>query len=209
MDNTPINSWVATAAKRSFDIIFSAFGLVFTLPFFLIIAFAIKIDSKGPVFFKHRRIGLNGIPFLMYKFRTMVASAASIGPGITYHEDTRITALGQLLRKTKLDELPQMINVWRGEMSFVGPRPEVPNYVKHYTSEQQKVLSVKPGITGPAQIEWRDEAAHIRNAENIDEVYIQQIMPQKLVLDIEYVKSPISLLKDLRYILLTVRALLS
>ena len=209
MDNTPINSWVASAAKRSFDIIFSAFGLVFTLPFFLIIAFAIKIDSKGPVFFKHRRIGLNGIPFLMYKFRTMVASAASIGPGITYHEDTRITALGQLLRKTKLDELPQMINVWRGEMSFVGPRPEVPNYVKHYTSEQQKVLSVKPGITGPAQIEWRDEAAHIRNAENIDEVYIQQIMPQKLVLDIEYVKSPISLLKDLRYILLTVRALLS
>ena len=209
MDNTPINSWGATAAKRSFDIIFSALGLVFTLPFFLIIAFAIKIDSKGPVFFKHRRIGLNGIPFLMYKFRTMVASAATIGPGITYHEDTRITALGQLLRKTKLDELPQMINVWRGEMSFVGPRPEVPNYVKHYTSEQQKVLSVKPGITGPAQIEWRDEAAHIRNAENIDEVYIQQIMPQKLVLDIEYVKSPISPLKDLRYILLTVRALLS
>ena len=209
MDNTRINSCGATAAKRTFDIIFSAFGLVVTLPFFLLIAFAIKIDSKGPIFFKHRRIGLNGIPFLMYKFRTMVASAASIGPGITYHEDTRITALGQLLRKTKLDELPQMINVWRGEMSFVGPRPEVPNYVKHYTSEQQKVLSVKPGITGPAQIEWRDEAAHIRNAENIDEVYIQQIMPQKLVLDIEYVKSPISLLKDLRYILLTVRALLS
>lgn len=209
MDNARINSWVASAAKRSFDIIFSAFGLVFTLPLFLVIAFAIKVDSKGPVFFKHKRIGLYGEPFLMYKFRTMVASAASIGPGITYHEDTRITALGQLLRKTKLDELPQMINVWRGEMSFVGPRPEVPNYVKHYTSEQEKVLSVKPGITGPAQIEWRDEAAHIRNAENIDEVYIQQIMPQKLVLDIEYVKSPISLLKDLRYILLTVRALLS
>ena len=209
MNNTGVNSRRASTAKRSFDIIFSALGILAALPLFLMIAFAIKIDSKGPVFFKHQRIGLNGIPFLMYKFRTMVASAASIGPGITYHEDTRITALGQLLRKTKLDELPQMINVWRGEMSFVGPRPEVPNYVNHYTLEQEQVLTAKPGITGPAQIEWRDEASHIRDVENIDEVYIHQIMPQKLVLDLEYVKSPISLLKDLRYILLTFRTLLS
>jgi len=188
---------------------FSVLGLLAAFPLFLMIAFAIKLDSKGPVFFKHQRIGLNGIPFPMYKFRTMVASAANIGPGITYHEDTRITALGQLLRKTKLDELPQMINVWRGEMSFVGPRPEVPNYVKHYSSEQEQVLAAKPGITGPSQIEWRDEASYIRDVENIDEVYIQQIMPKKLVLDLEYVKSPISLMKDVQYILTTVRTLLS
>ena len=188
---------------------FSVLGLLAAFPLFLMIAFAIKLDSKGPVFFKHQRIGLNGIPFLMYKFRTMVASAASIGPGITYHEDTRITALGQLLRKTKLDELPQMINVWRGEMSFVGPRPEVPDYVKRYSPEQVHVLTAKPGITGPAQIEWRDEASYIRDVENIDEVYVQQIMPKKLVLDLEYVKSPISLMKDVQYILTTVRTLLS
>ncbi|MDE0185216.1 MAG: sugar transferase [Candidatus Poribacteria bacterium] len=209
MNKNCANSWRALTAKRFFDVMFSVLGLLAALPLFLMIAFAIKLDSKGPVFFKHQRIGLNGIPFLMYKFRTMVASAASIGPGITYHEDTRITALGQLLRKTKLDELPQMINVWRGEMSFVGPRPEVPNYVKHYSPEQVHVLTAKPGITGPAQIEWRDEASYIRDVEKIDEVYVQQIMPKKLVLDLEYVKSPISLMKDVQYILTTVRTLLS
>ena len=194
-------------AKRFFDTSFSTLGLIVTFPLFLIIALAVKMDSRGLVFFKHKRVGQHGLPFLMYKFRTMVVNAATIGPAVTYHVDARITSVGRLLRKTKLDELPNLINVWKGEMSFVGPRPESANYVRHYTQEQQQVLTAKPGITGPAQIKWRDEASRIRNVESIDEFYIQQIMPYKLTLDLEYVQSPTSMVKDLRYIFLTFRVL--
>ncbi len=195
--------------KRIFDLFFATLGLILTFPLFLIIALAIKIESKGSVFFRHKRVGHHGIPFQMYKFRTMVKDAASIGPAVTYHRDPRITRVGHLLRCTKLDELPQLINVWKGEMSFVGLRPETDNYTKYYTEEQRKVLSAKPGITGPAQIAWRNEAELIRNVENVDEFYIQHIMPKKLILDLEYVQSPMSVWRDLHYILATLKVLLT
>ena len=196
-------------AKRFADLIFSTLGLIVTFPLFLVIALAIKTDSKGTVFFKHKRVGQHGVLFLMYKFRTMVKNAASIGPAVTYHEDARITKVGHLLRQTKLDELPNLINVWKGEMSFVGPRPEAANYVEHYTQEQQQVLTAKPGITGPAQIEWRNEASRLHNLQNIDKFYIQHIMPQKLALDLKYVHAPPSVLRDLRYMFLTFKAILA
>ena len=194
--------------KRIFDLFFATLGLIFAFPVFLMIAFAIKWDSKGGVFFKHKRVGQHGVPFFMYKFRTMVDNAAAIGPGVTCHEDSRITRVGHVLRGSKLDELPQLINVWKGEMDLVGPRPEVAKYVRYYTPEQQQVLTAKPGITGPAQIAWRNEAFKIRNAQNIDAFYIQYIMLQKLALDLKYVQTPASVLRDLHYILSTFKALL-
>ncbi|MCZ6680329.1 MAG: sugar transferase [Candidatus Poribacteria bacterium] len=195
--------------KRIFDLFFATVGLIFTFPMFLMIALAIKLDSKGSVFFKHKRVGQHGVPFLMYKFRTMVENAAAIGPAVTYHGDTRITRVGHLLRRSKLDELPQLINIWTGEMSFVGPRPETAKYVKHYTSAQQQVLTAKPGITGPAQIEWRDEASRIRGVQNVDAFYTQYIMPHKLALDLKYVQTPTSVWRDLRYILSTLKAIMT
>jgi lipopolysaccharide/colanic/teichoic acid biosynthesis glycosyltransferase len=195
-------------AKRLFDFFFATFGLIVTAPIFLVVALAIKLDSRGPVFFRHKRVGRYGVPFLMYKFRTMVENADSIGPAITTHADARITRVGRILRDAKLDELPQLINVWKGEMSMVGPRPEVAKYVSHYTPEQQEALMVKPGVTGPTQIEWRDEAARLQNIENIDEYYVQHILPQKLAVDLAYVRAPKSVRSDVGYIIQTFRALL-
>lgn len=174
--------------KRLFDICASAFGiLILTIPF-IIVSIAIKIESKGPVIFKQERVGLNGKHFKIWKFRSMVVNAESKGLQITSKEDCRVTKVGKIIRKLKIDELAQLFNVLFGQMSFVGPRPEVPKYVEMYTEEQRKVLSVKPGITDLASIEYCDENNLLDSSENPEKTYIEEIMPKKLALNIEYIE---------------------
>jgi lipopolysaccharide/colanic/teichoic acid biosynthesis glycosyltransferase len=172
-------------AKRVLDLLVSAVGLVLFSPVMLILGIWIKLDSKGPVFYRGERVGKDGRSFRMYKFRTMVMEADHIGPAITYREDPRVTNVGKFLRRTKLDELPQLVNVLKGDMSLVGPRPEDPSYVAHYSAQQREVLRVKPGITGLTQLEYRDEASMLEGA-SADEDYLSQIMPEKLRLDLDY-----------------------
>jgi lipopolysaccharide/colanic/teichoic acid biosynthesis glycosyltransferase len=173
-------------AKRIFDLFFALVGILILLPLFLAIAIWIKLDSPGNVLFRQIRIGRFGREFSIYKFRTMVADAESRGKQITVAKDTRITRSGQFLRKYKLDELPQLFNVVKGEMSLVGPRPEVPKYVAYYTAEQRRVLDVLPGITDPASIKFRNESELLEETANPENVYINEIMPQKLELNMQY-----------------------
>ena len=173
--------------KRLFDIIASFLGIVILSPMFIIVAVCIKIDSKGPVFFKQIRVGEKGRNFEILKYRTMVVDAEKMGRQITVGNDNRITKIGGFLRKYKLDELPQLINVFKGDMSLVGPRPEVPRYVEMYNEEQRKVLDVKPGITDLASIRYRDENELLGTAEDPDDMYINTIMPDKLALNLEYI----------------------
>ena len=188
--------------KRGFDIIFSLLGLIVLLPAFLVIATAIKLDSNGPVFFRQVRVGKNGKEFKILKFRTMVVDAEKKGLQITVDKDSRITKVGRFLRKYKLDEFPQLINVLVGDMSFVGPRPEVPKYVALYNDEQKIVLKVKPGITDIASIEYKDENTLLNQNDNPEKTYIEEIMPAKLKLNIDYIKS-ISIIYDIKLILKT------
>lgn len=174
--------------KRIFDIICSGLGLIVLSLVFLVIALRIKTGSDGPIFFKQIRVGEKGKEFEILKFRTMVVDAEKLGRQITVGNDSRITKIGAFLRKYKLDELPQLINVFKGDMSLVGPRPEVPRYVNMYNEEQRKVLEVKPGITDLASIRYRDENELLGKAENPDEFYINTIMPDKLALNVEYIK---------------------
>lgn len=192
--------------KRLFDIIVSFIALLFLSPLFLVIGIVIKLDSKGPVFYKGERIGRNGIHFKMFKFRNMVENASEIGPSVTYRNDPRITKVGRFLRNSKLDELPNLINVLKGEMSLVGPRPETGDHVVNYTVEQRRVLDARPGIAGLAQIEWHDEESRIEGAENLDAVY-NEIMQQKLILDRRYVMEKPSIRRDLGIILRTFSAM--
>lgn len=173
--------------KRIFDIICSGLGIIVLSPFLLFVAIKIKMGSDGPVFFKQIRVGEKGKEFKILKFRTMVVDAEKLGRQITVGNDNRITKIGAFLRKYKIDELPQLINVFKGDMSLVGPRPEVPRYVNMYTDEQRKVLDVKPGITDLASIRYRDENELLGKAENPDEFYINTIMPDKLALNMEYI----------------------
>ena len=189
--------------KRIFDIVCSGLGLIILSPFLLFVAIRIKSGSDGPVFFKQIRVGEKGKEFKILKFRTMVVDAEKLGRQITVGNDNRITKIGAFLRKYKIDELPQLINVFKGDMSLVGPRPEVPRYVNLYTEEQRKVLDVKPGITDLASIRYRDENELLGQAENPDEFYINTIMPDKLALNVEYInKSNIFL--DIYIILKTI-----
>ena len=173
--------------KRLFDILASGIGIIILSPVLLIIALRIKSGSDGPVFFKQIRVGQDGKEFKILKFRTMVVDAEKMGRQITVGADNRITKVGGFLRKYKLDELPQLFNVFKGDMSLVGPRPEVPRYVDMYTEEQKKVLNVKPGITDLASIRYKDENELLGQAENPDEFYINTIMPDKLALNLEYI----------------------
>lgn len=192
--------------KRIFDIVVSFVGLVILSPLFLILAIAIARDSKGPVFFKQTRVGRNEVPFKIYKFRTMVEDAEARGMQLTVGDDSRITKVGTFLRKTKIDELPQLINVFKGEMSFVGPRPEVPKYVGLYTEDQRQVLMVRPGITDLASIEYRNESELLATADNPEKVYIEEVMPRKIELNKEYIRN-MSLVSDMRIILKTIAVL--
>ncbi|HXK55433.1 MAG TPA: sugar transferase [Gammaproteobacteria bacterium] len=193
-------------AKRFFDLFFSILGLVLLAPALLLVSILIKIDSKGPVFFRQQRVGLNGKIFRIHKFRTMVTDTESSGLQLTVGKDRRITRIGRWLRRYKLDELPQLIDVLYGEMSIVGPRPEVPRYVALYPAEIKRVvLSVRPGITDLASIEYRNENTILGNAENPERAYIEQIMPVKLGYCRQYVEQR-SLLLDLKIILRTLIA---
>ena len=174
---------------RFFDFILSLVGLVVLAPIFIVLAIWIKIDSKGPVFYKQVRVGQNGIDFGLFKFRSMVVDADKKGLITVGGRDPRITRSGYFIRKYKLDELPQLINVLLGDMSLVGPRPEVRKYVEFYTDEQQKVLSVKPGITDYASIEYMDENEILGKSSDPEKTYIEEIMPEKIKYNMKYIQN--------------------
>lgn len=188
--------------KRIFDIVASFCGLFILSPILLVITILIKIDSKGPVFFKQQRVGKNKKKFEIYKFRTMVTDAEKIGKQITIGNDNRITNVGKFIRKCKLDELPQLINVFKGEMSLVGPRPEVPKYVELYDEYQEQILLVNPGITDYASIKFRNENEILGRSTNPEKTYTEEIMQQKIDLNMKYIKN-ISLLEDIKLIIKT------
>ena len=192
--------------KRIFDITLSLFGLIILLPFMLIIAILIKIDSKGSVFFKQIRVTKNGKEFKIFKYRTMRVGSDKYSQ-ITVGKDGRITKIGSFLRKYKLDEIPQLINVLIGDMSLVGPRPEVPKYVALYTDEQKEILKVRAGITDYASIEFSDENDLLASEEDPEKAYIEKIMPKKIELNKKYL-SETSVLTDIRIILLTIKKIL-
>ncbi len=181
--------------KRIIDIVISIIALIFFLPFGILISLWIVIDNGFPVFFTQTRIGKNLKPFKLIKFRSMKTSNS--GSLVTASGDARITASGRTLRKLKLDEFPQLINVLKGEMSLVGPRPEVKKYVDLYSDKQKKVLSVKPGITGLDSLNFSNEEELMVEAKNPEEYYIQEIMPKKIALNLEYIKEQ-NILKDFR-----------
>lgn len=191
--------------KRLFDVMVSGIGLLALSPLLLAIGLAVRLTSPGPALYKAKRVGRDGELFTLYKFRSMVADADKQGPGVTTAGDSRVTPVGRILRRTKLDELPQLFNVLRGDMSLVGPRPEDPRYVALYTPEQRAVLRVRPGITSPASVHYRDEE-RILQGENWETQYMTQVLPAKLALDLEYAQEA-NLLTDLKIILQTAKAL--
>lgn len=196
---------VTLMIKRGLDVAASAAGLSVLWPVGLGAAAAILLEDGWPVLYGARRVGHKGKIFTMYKFRTMRRDAAARGPAITGARDPRVTRVGHVLRAAKIDELPQLWNVLRGEMSLVGPRPEDPAYVALYTPAQRAVLAVRPGITGPAQLVFNDEARLLRPGR-VHEDYVTVVLPAKLAVDLEYVASP-SLLIDLRIIIATARTI--
>ena len=176
------------AVKRIFDFLFSFFGIIILSPIFIIVSIAIKLDSKGSILFLQKRVGRYGKEFNIYKFRTMVTDAEKLGKQITFGKDNRITRVGAFLRKFKIDELPQLFNVLKGDMSLVGPRPEVPKYVALYNEEQRKVLDIRPGITDMASLRYKDENDILGKVDNPEEYYINVIMKDKLNLNLEYIE---------------------
>ena len=175
--------------KRTFDILFSSIGLLMLLPVFLVMAVWIKADSEGPVFYRQVRVGMHGKLFRIFKFRSMRLGSDKASQITIGERDSRITRSGIIIRKYKLDELPQLINVFTGDMSFVGPRPEVPKYVDLYTEAQRHVLDVRPGITDMASIKYINENELLGKANNPEDYYIHTIMPDNLSINLEYVKN--------------------
>ncbi len=189
--------------KRLFDIFFSFIGLLVLSPLFAAVAMLIKLDSRGPVFFRQTRIGRHFKPFVIYKFRTMREGAEKEGALITVGGDARVTKVGHFLRTYKIDELPQLINVLRGDMSLVGPRPEVSEYVQLFRADYEKLLRVRPGITDPASLRYSEEEAVLASACNWQEDYLQRILPEKIKLSMRYVEDH-SVFKDFTLILQTI-----
>lgn len=196
---------VAERSGRLLDIGAAALGLALLSPLFLLVGLWIKLDSPGPVFYRAARVGRNGAPFRLYKFRSMVAGADRQGPGITATGDARVTRVGRFLRSTKLDELPQLINVLKGEMSLVGPRPEDPRYVALYTPEQCCVLAVRPGITSAASLAFRHEE-QLLAGEDWETLYREQVLPAKLAIDLAYLERRTAF-SDLRLVFRTIAAI--
>jgi lipopolysaccharide/colanic/teichoic acid biosynthesis glycosyltransferase len=189
--------------KRFFDFVCSLIGLIFLSPLFLIIIIWIKTDSKGPIFFRQKRVGLNEKPFFIHKFRTMQLEAESKGLQITVGIDPRITKSGHVLRKFKLDELPQLIDVVVGDMSLVGPRPEVPKYVEAYNKNTRaKIFKMRPGITDWASIKYKDENAILSRSNNPEQAYINEVLPKKLSYSESYLENA-SFREDLKIIFST------
>lgn len=189
--------------KRLFDIVASLLGLLLLFPLFILVAGLIKFDSVGPVFFRQERVGRGFRPFYIMKFRTMVQDAKRGGRLITIANDPRITRVGRFLRKTKIDELPQLINVLKGEMSVVGPRPEIRKYVELFREDYEEILKVRPGITDMASVKYRDEATAFGTAENPEQEYLKRVLPDKIRLARQYVEKA-SFLFDLKLILQTI-----
>lgn len=194
--------------KRLFDIISSGLGLIVLSPLFVVLAIWIKTDSKGPVFYRQTRVGRGNKDFRLYKFRSMRPDSDRLGLITVGGHDPRVTRSGYYIRKYKLDEFPQLINVFVGDMSLVGPRPEVRKYVDMYTPEQMRVLSVRPGITSLASIRYRNENDILAAAEDPDRCYIEQVMPDKLAIDLEYVDRA-TLLNDIKLIFSTFREIIA
>jgi lipopolysaccharide/colanic/teichoic acid biosynthesis glycosyltransferase len=195
------------AAIRCLDVLGSTAGLIMLSPLLLGLGVLIRTTSPGPALFRSIRIGKDGRPFTLLKYRSMTQDAPSTGPAITAAADTRVTPVGRFLRQWKLDELPQLVNVWRGEMSLVGPRPEDPRYVRLYSREQIRVLDTKPGMTSPASLVYRDESSQL-TGDDWEERYIHEIMPAKIAIDQAYLAHR-SVWSDVRIILRTVTTLLS
>lgn len=192
--------------KRLFDIVMSAIGLILLSPVLLIIAIIIEIDTGGPILFKQMRVGRNQKQFKIYKFRTMCKDSEKKGILLTVGQDPRITKSGVFLRKYKLDELLQLVNVFLGQMSLVGPRPEVPKYVAMYNDFQKNILKIRPGITDLASIKYIDENKLLAESQNPEDTYIHEIMPKKIEMNFEYMNK-LSVLFDFRLILRTFLAL--
>ncbi len=188
--------------KRIFDFIVSLCGLIVLSPIFTIVAILIKIEDGGSIFFKQTRVGQNGRLFKIYKFRTMIEKAEKIGPQVTKEDDPRITKIGRLLRKYKLDELPQLINVLKGEMSLVGPRPEVPKYTRFFEKDYKEILKVRPGITDYASLEYKEENKLLKGTDNPEKMYLEKILPKKIKYYKKYLNE-MGLLTDLKLILKT------
>lgn len=189
--------------KRSFDIFLSVIALIILLPIFIMISIIIIIDSRGGVFYQQIRVGLKNTDFAMFKFRTMYPNSDKKGLLTVGLSDNRVTKAGRFLRKYKLDELPQLINILIGDMSFVGPRPEVRKYVDLYSDEQRKVLLVKPGLTDFASLEYIDESDILAISDNPEQTYIQEIMPSKIKLNFKYIEQG-SMMTDLKILTKTV-----
>jgi lipopolysaccharide/colanic/teichoic acid biosynthesis glycosyltransferase len=189
--------------KRLFDILASLFGIVVLSPFLIIISIIIKLTSKGPILFKQIRVGKYERHFKIFKFRTMVVDAERKGAQITVGRDSRITGIGHFIRKYKLDELPQLFNVLFGQMSLVGPRPEVPKYTQYYTKEQKRIFEIRPGITDYASIKYRDENEILAVSSDPEKTYIEEIMVDKLSLNLKYLEER-SVTTDIKIILMTI-----
>jgi lipopolysaccharide/colanic/teichoic acid biosynthesis glycosyltransferase len=192
--------------KRLLDLFCAIAGLIVLAPLLLAVALAVKCGSKGSVLFGQTRVGRGGKTFKIWKFRSMVSDAETIGPLITATGDTRVTGIGRYLRRWKLDELPQLWNVVIGDMSLVGPRPELSFYVRDYTPEQRQVFTVRPGVTDPAALEYRHEGEILAKVADRDRFYREVVLPHKLVLNLEYIQA-LSLRHDLALILRTLGAI--
>lgn len=188
--------------KRSFDLSLSLIGLILLSPIFFIVSILIKIDSPGPVFFKQKRMGKKFKSFYIYKFRSMIQNAPGKGPEVTVGGDSRITRTGVFLRKLKIDELPQLINVLKGDMSLVGPRPEMQKYVEMYKNDYEEILSVRPGITDISSITFRDEESVLRSKDDPEWYYQNVLLPEKIKLAQEYIKNA-TFFYDLKMIFMT------
>jgi len=199
-----LNSFYLQVGKRAFDLVAATCGILLLSPVFGLAALAVKLNGPGNVFFSHKRIGLNFKPIFIHKFRTMVMDADRNGVAITAGGDTRITTIGRLLRKTKLDELPQLFNVLLGDMSLVGPRPEVEQFVEIFKEDYKMILSVRPGITDYAAIEYRNEETILAGYSNPQDAYIRKILPAKIALYKKYILEQ-SFGTDLGILMRTVR----
>lgn len=176
-------------AQRLFDLCLATLGLIISAPLFLLIALLVRLGSPGPALFRQKRIGRFGEPFEIFKFRTMVADAEKRGMQITVGDDARVTRIGRFLRNNKIDELPQLINVLKGEMSIIGPRPEVPRYVERYTDHQRRILLLRPGISSAASIAYHRESEILARSSNPEQFYCDEVLPAKIRRDIEYARN--------------------
>lgn len=200
--------WFSLFLKRLFDIVVSFIMLFLLLPIFIIIAIAIKIDSKGPVFYRQERVTQYGKIFKIFKFRTMVQNADKIGTQVTINNDSRITKVGKIIRKYRLDEIPQLIDIFRGTMTFVGTRPEVKRYIDMYTNEMKATLLMRAGVTSLASIKYKNEDSLLKTSKDIDKTYVYEVLPGKMEYNLKSIKK-FNVFNDIKIMILTVFAVIT